>query len=111
VLGALIVCGLGLGPVRICAGRLRLSRGRGCGRSRGRGPCRDLGEADAGGRGEREPDDRSDDGAPAESADSFLHGGIPSVRGSLTFLSRRRRSKLALRYFVTRSYPPTGGGG
>src|SRR5439155_19265420 len=84
----LVVGGLGLTSGRLRAGRLRLSRGRRRDRCRGRGPCRDLGEADAGGRGEREPDNRSDNGAPAESADSFFHGGIPSVRGWLTSLSR-----------------------
>src|SRR5262249_13933102 len=59
------------------AGRARLHTRRlrraADGRRSGRGLRGDLGEADAGGCREGEPDDHSNEGTPAESAESFVH--------------------------------------
>src|SRR5512132_4398474 len=85
LLEVLVVVRLGglAGEVVLAVRRGRQRRAR-AGSRGGRGRLRgDLGEADAGGRREGEADDHSDDGAPAESAESSLHVRIPFVCGAL----------------------------
>src|SRR5438034_4097381 len=76
----------------------RRSGGRAQGRLGARRRSGDLGEADAGGRREGERDDHSDEGAPAESAESFLHveslrfTGVRALRSSVAAGIRNLRS-------------------